>query len=112
TSDGFDKGLYGSVAAAPDGTLFWSMDHQNRVVRIGPDGKGDCYAGTGEAGFSGDGGSAIRARFDDVEALSYAPEERELYVADAGNLRVRKIDAAGTVTTVVDTAGLSGGQSI
>jgi len=100
---------YRSVVATPEGTLFWALGEQNRVVRINPDGSGDCYAGTGEPGFSGDGGRAISAQLDSVTSLGYDPQRKDLYVADGDNRRVRRIDAAGTITTVVEPAGLSGG---
>ena len=106
TSKGFDAGLYGSLVVTPDGTLFWALTDQYRVVRINPDGSGDCYAGTGERGFSGDGSPAISARLSTVTALGYDPERQDLYVAD--NDRVRRIDAAGTISTAVEPAGLAG----
>ena len=103
---------YRSVVATPEGILFWVLRQQNRVVRINPDGSGDCYAGTGVEGFSGDGGPAIRAQLNRVESLAYDPEREDLYVADSGNGRVRRINAAGTITTVVEPAGMSGGGSV
>lgn len=65
-------------------------------------------AGTGSPGFSGDGGPATQAQI-------YGPYELavdgtgNLYIADRGNERVRKVDANGTITTVVGTGirGLS-----
>ncbi|MGH9010638.1 MAG: hypothetical protein ACRDYF_12440, partial [Acidimicrobiia bacterium] len=112
TDEGFDVGLYGSVVAAPDGTLFWAMSHQDRVVRINPDGSGGCYAGTGQPGFSGDGGPAIDAMLKSVTSLAYDPDRRELYVADSLNLRVRRIDSAGVISTFVGPEGMSGGESL
>lgn len=112
TSAGQSVGQHGSMAATPDGTLFWAMKVQHRIVRIDPNGGGDCYAGTGEAGFSGDSGRAIDAKLNRIDTLAYDPVDKALYVADAGNLRVRKIDATGVITTVVEPAGMSGGESI
>jgi hypothetical protein len=105
-----DERRYGnrSLVATPEGTLFWALGEQNRVVRINPDGSGDCYAGTGEPGFSGDGGPAISAKLDAVTALGYDAGRKDLYVADADNSRVRRIDATGTITTVVEPTGLVG----
>jgi hypothetical protein len=93
----------GRVVAAPDGTLFWAQVSQHLVVRIGPDGRGGCYAGTGESGSSGDGGPALQARLDAVTSLAYDPQEQALYLADThdGDQRIRKVDAAGVITTVV-----------
>lgn len=58
-------------------------------------------AGTGKAGFSGDGGPATKAEFDGTFAIDVDPSGRNLYVADLGNRRVRKIDLkSGIVTTI------------
>ncbi len=56
-------------------------------------------AGTGEAGFSGDGGPAIQARLRSPWQLTIHPSG-DLYFADYGNGRIRKIDRDGIITTV------------
>src|SRR5438309_907246 len=66
-------------------------------------------AGTGIPGFSGDGGPAISARL-------YAPHgvavdgQGNVYIADSYNQRVRRVNPAGTITTIAGTGrpGLSG----
>lgn len=58
-------------------------------------------AGTGEAGFSGDGGPASEATFNDVMCVMLDSNEDALYVADLKNRRVRKVSLKdGTVRTV------------
>jgi DNA-binding beta-propeller fold protein YncE len=58
-------------------------------------------AGTGKAGYSGDGGPATKAEFDGTFAIAVDPTGRNLYVADLGNKRVRKIDLkSGVVSTI------------
>jgi len=58
-------------------------------------------AGTGKAGYSGDGGPATKAEFDGTFAIDVDPRGNNLYIADLGNRRVRKIDLrSGIVTTV------------
>ena len=68
-------------------------------------------AGTGEAGFSGDGGKAVAARLSSPRDLAIGPDNR-LYVADTDNNAVRAIslDSQATITTVAGTgeAGYSG----
>src|SRR4051812_48144525 len=57
-------------------------------------------AGTGKKGFSGDGGPATKATFNEPYAVVVSPEG-DLYVVDRLNARVRKIEGkTGTVTTV------------
>jgi sugar lactone lactonase YvrE len=58
-------------------------------------------AGTGKAGYSGDGGPAAKAEFNGTFAIDVDPSGRNLYVADLGNRRVRKMDLkSGVVTTI------------
>jgi len=66
----------------------------------------DAFAGTGVAGFSGDGGPAIDAQFDKPRDIEIGPEG-DLYVADTDNSRVRAIDVStGIIRTVVGTGEL------
>jgi hypothetical protein len=55
-------------------------------------------AGTGSRGFSGDGGTATRARLDAPSAL--AVSAGGLLIADTGNRIVRRVDGAGNIETV------------
>jgi sugar lactone lactonase YvrE len=85
-------------------------DTSNAVVRkVTPGGTISTFAGTGTAGYSGDGGSATLARL-------YAPTGIEVdssgnvYIGDAGNHTVRKVVPGGTISTVAGTgtAGYNG----
>jgi sugar lactone lactonase YvrE len=58
-------------------------------------------AGTGEAGYSGDGGPATKATFNGVFAIDLAPRGDRLYIADLSNRRVRMVDLkSGIVNTI------------
>jgi len=60
-------------------------------------------AGTGEAGFSGDGGPATQAQFRQPHSIAFE-ESGNLLVCDIGNGRVRLVDmSAGTISTLAGT---------
>lgn len=56
------------------------------------------FAGTGEAGFSGDGGPAVQAKLQNPNALAM-DNAGNLYISDYLNNRIRKVDQGGTITT-------------
>ena len=79
------------LAIDPWGNLYVT-DGGSRVRRIDPAGIITTIAGTGVAGFSGDGGPATAATF--FGALSLATNaEGDIYVSDYGNYRIRKISS-------------------
>ncbi len=82
-----------------------SMEQRHPAVPPGqPRGRITTVVGTGAAGSSGDGGPATKAQLDFPVDLGF-DGEGNLYVLDLGNPknpgRVRKVDASGTITTVV-----------
>jgi sugar lactone lactonase YvrE len=98
------------LAVMHDGTLFISDYGNNRIRKISPDGLISTYAGTGIAGFQGDGGLASNARINNAWGLTF-DNDSNLYIADRGNDRVRKIDFATNIIITVagtGTAGYSG----
>ncbi len=66
-------------------------------------------AGTGTAGFSGDGGTATSAQINNPNKVA-ADSAGNLFIADTSNNRIRKINTSGTITTFAGTgvAGYSG----
>ncbi len=81
-----------------------------RVLKVDAHGQLTVFAGTGEKGFSGDGGPALKAQFNGLHNLAVAPNG-DIYLADTWNSRVRKIDVrTGVISTVVGTGqkGFSG----
>lgn len=94
--------------------LYVATRHRVRRIQTGPEiyslptGTISTYAGTGEPGFSGDGGPARAARFNGIGAMATGPGG-ELYVFDSGNHRVRRIGADGIVTTVAGNGTVGGG---
>ena len=78
------------------------MNHVIRKVDM-KSGKISTIAGTGEQGFSGDGGAAKNARFNRPHSIQFGPEGN-LYVCDIGNHRIRKIDMkSGRISTFSGT---------
>lgn len=73
----------------------------NRVVVRRPDGTVAVFAGGGVV--LGDGGPATAANLDGPEGLAYDAVAGDLYIADADNFRVRRVDRAGIITTVAGT---------
>ncbi len=66
-------------------------------------------AGTGQAGFSGDSGSASRARLRFPTALALDLDQQALLISDSGNGRVRQVLlGTGIISTVAGTGGQQG----
>jgi glucose/arabinose dehydrogenase len=80
-----------AVAALPDGGFLIADTYNNRVRRVWPDGTITTIAGTGTAGFSGDGGPPAAAQLNMPKALAVLPDESGFYVGDSANNRVRLV---------------------
>ncbi len=65
------------------------------------------FAGTGVAGFSGDGGSASNAQLRQPHSIAVDPQRQTLLICDIGNHRIRQVDLT---TGVIDTFGGTGGR--
>lgn len=87
------------VVVDGDGTIYVADFADHRVRRVAPDGRITTVAGTGSPGSTGDGGPAAVAELREPSALAL-DGEGNLYVADSGNDRVRRIAADGRITTV------------
>jgi hypothetical protein len=85
------------------GNLWIADNGSNRVRQVRPDGTIATIAGTGTCGFSGDGGPAVTAQICSPVGIA-AGSDSNVFIADSGNTRVRRISPDGTITTV---AGVS-----
>jgi RHS repeat-associated protein len=90
------------LAVGPDGSLYISDLATNRVRRVDPAGIITTVAGTGDAGFGGDGGPAIQAELSSPRGIAVA-DDGSLYIADSHNLRIRRVSTAGIITTIAGT---------
>jgi sugar lactone lactonase YvrE len=88
-----------------DGHVFIADTYNQRVRVIDTAGDIHTFAGVGTSGAAGDGGDALAAQLSlpfDVATDA----DGGVYIADAGNHRVRRVDAAGTISTVAGTGAL------
>lgn len=94
-----------ALAAAGSGGLYIADPVRNQILERLADGRFVVVAGTGRAGFSGDGGPAAAASLDDPSGMAVGPDG-SLYFADQANHRVRVVSADGLIRT-----GAGGGPS-
>jgi NHL repeat len=92
-----------------DGGFYCGGPGGHTVRKVNSDGTITTVAGTGVIGFSGDGGPATKARLNLPLAVT-VDREGSLYIADAENHRIRKVDKDGIIHTVAgtDEEGYSG----
>ena len=84
------------------GNLFLADADNHRIRRVSPGGTVTTVAGTGVAGFGGDGGPATAAQLNSPFAVAVDPSGN-LLIADSNNNRVRRVDASGMIATVAGT---------
>jgi sugar lactone lactonase YvrE len=86
-----------AVAVGPGGEIY--IAEGNRVREVTRDGRITTFAGTGAAGYEGDGGAAAQAQLNMPQGL-VVDSSGNVYIADTLNNRVRRVDTDGTITTV------------
>ncbi len=87
------------VTRGPDGNLWFCEYTGQRVCKITPDGKLHVVAGSGQKGYSGDGGPALKATFSLPHEIRF-DKKGDLYIVDMQNHAVRKVDLkTGIITT-------------
>ncbi len=96
-----------AIAFDPAGNLYISDNDNARIRRVSAaTGIITTYAGTGVSGYNFDNIPARLAQLNDPYHISFDPSGN-LYIADASNNRVRRVDTAGIITTVAGT-GIGG----
>ena len=85
-----------------EGNAVFRLDlRANRLQRIG---------GTGDTGFSGDGGPAVTATFNGPKGIAYSASDHSLYIVDTENHVIRRLRlSTGTIETILGTGGRGGG---
>ena len=81
------------------GNIYISDNFNDRVRKINDAGIISTYVGTGVAGYSGDGGLADTAKLKGPTGICIDSDDN-LYIADNANLRLRKVDTSGFITTI------------
>jgi len=97
-----------AIALAPNGDLYVVLREGNAVYRIdGKTSKIYRFAGTGETGYSGDGGPAIEAKFAGPKGISIS-RANVMFLADTENHAIRSIDLGTKVIRTVAGTGKRG----
>ena len=98
------------IAVDGSGAIYVADAEDNRVRKITPDGIIQTVAGTAIAGFSGDGGPAQAALLSHPYGIAL-DSAGNLYIADLGNARVRKVSVDGTIQTVAGGGFIAPGDN-
>ena len=88
------------VAFDASGNLYIADEANYRIRKVTTNGIITTVAGNGISGYSGDGGAATNASLCNPPRMTF-DSSRNLYIDDQCNNRIRKVDANGTITTVV-----------
>ena len=94
------------VAVDKAGNFYFVDAADNRIRKVDTIGIITTFAGSGSlgnSGFSGDGGPAVNAQLSVPSGVAL-DGAGNLYIADTGNGRVRKVDTSGIITTVAGRA--------
>jgi sugar lactone lactonase YvrE len=102
-------GAPAGLAVDSKGNIYIADSSFNRVRVIAPNGVITHFAGNsaGDPGFTGDGGQASSAKLRMPRGLAVDKDDN-LYIADSGNHRIRRVDAVTRVITTVAGNGVAG----
>ena len=91
------------------GNLYVTSEAYHIIMKVSPSGVATAFAGNGIPAYSGDGGDALSASLFQPTGVC-ADASGNVYIADNGNAVIRKVDAAGIITTFAGngTFGFSG----
>lgn len=107
-SDFLACGGWCSSIAVDNAGNYYVSEESGFVYKVTPSGDIAKIAGNGTYGFSGDGGPATDASL--YEPMGIAVDNAgNVYIADMGNERIRKINTSGVITTVAGSAGVMSG---
>ncbi|SVB45313.1 uncharacterized protein METZ01_LOCUS198167, partial [marine metagenome] len=97
------------IAFDSGGNLYFSDHGNSTIYKIDTNGGISIFAGIRSSGYSGDGGAATSAKLSAPAGIVF-DSNWNLYIADTGNDRIRKVDTNGNISTFAGTGteGYSG----
>lgn len=98
------------IAADSAGNLYVADAANHRVRKVSRTSVITTLAGTGVAGFSGDGGPSAAAQLNAPYGLA-SDGQGNIYIADLGNARIRRIGTDGMITTIAGGGSLAPGDA-
>jgi BACON domain-containing protein/NHL repeat-containing protein len=93
------------VAADRNGNVYIADTLNNRIRKVDASGIISTVAGNGKQGFSGDGGPASNAALNSPYRIT-VDAAGNLYIADSGNNRIRRVDTGGIITTIAGSGAV------
>jgi sugar lactone lactonase YvrE len=90
------------VAVDRTGALYIVERSGHRIRKVTTDGRISTIAGTGTAGFGGDGDLATQARLNTPRGIA-VDSSGIVYIVDSGNHRIRKVTTDGKISTIAGT---------
>lgn len=98
-----------NLAIGSDGCIYLADTFNHKIRKYDPQTKAiSTFAGTGQAGFAGDGGDALFAQFNETYHITFDTTGKNLYVVDLKNQRIRRIDMATKRISTVAGNGRKG----
>lgn len=92
-----------AIAVDKNGDYYLVLREGNTIYKMDVKaGRMTRFAGTGEKGFTGDGGPAREAKLSGPKGVALGPDG-SVYIADTENHAIRKVDTKGVMTTVAGT---------
>jgi sugar lactone lactonase YvrE len=100
-------GYVQAVGADAIGNVYVTSENYNLVGKVDTSGMLTIIAGSGVLGFGGDGGIATNAQLNKPSGIA-ADVAGNVYIADRGNNRIRKVNSSGIISTVAGGGTLLG----
>ena len=94
------------VAVDRSGNLYIADTSNHRIRKVDTSGNITTVAGTGASGWNGDTRTATMSTLKNPSGVA-VDRSGNIYIADCGNHRIRKVDSSGTITTIA-----GGGSSL